>query len=682
MPSGDIPKSCYFCQKHSPTFSEFAGCHHKICNRCLYQRIFICNIQDFKVGSNIKVKCTCEQGELEQTIKDIKDLLQNKMKSDEKNKKYVLEEDLIKCDKHPSRYLNYYCLECFLPICKECQLEKLNDHHCHRTIPYTKFKNIIQNNIDKNLVLKFSQAESFNENCSIILKNIQNEIEINFNNSLKKIDDMIKSICEFRELYIKKYKEELQQCIEYFKIIKAFYLNYYNDKNIAEDKKNPCNNINFLRYINNISYELMNIEINHNQDFEKKFSDFQSIVSDFKQGKLKCVETSFIFNETKRSYRVENILFQAHSGFITGLVELKNGSILSGGLDFCIKVFEEDDKGNVFSLEKNKYTIKNCGKVSCILYLKESDRIISGAGNNNNILVWELNENKVGYKQSQSLTYHDGCVSALAKMTENKFASGGADNKIVIWEEENKKFINKQVIRVKEEECETKHLMLNSITYLHDSRLVCTKKDCKTIYCYQIDESFDKTRKELTQYIFNFSKEFESGVVHCLCQLANGYIVAGGVEEIEITKPKHKKHKKNEKNQKHEKDEKDEKKENTNINGNEKEETYKKKYYRIKIWKPIDKNIYDDFQTIDAHKADINSVIELRDKSIASASTDRSIKIWKCREIKKGIFNFECSDILTEYQHGMYQLIQLMDDRLCSTSSDGSIIIWRNRSDS
>ena len=78
----------------------------------------------------------------------------------------------------------------------------------------------------------------------------------------------------------------------------------------------------------------------------------------------------------------------------------------------------------------------------------------------------------------------------------------------------------------------------------------------------------------------------------------------------------------------------------------------------------------------------INSIIQLRDGNIASASSDHAIKIWHLK-LKNDKYEYSCIDKLTEYGHAMFKLIQLKDDRLCATTNKGcAIIIWRNRSDS
>ena len=124
-------------------------------------------------------------------------------------------------------------------------------------------KRTIKNNIEQNLILKFND-NSFQIVCDNISTEIQKEVEM-FNKTIDKIDELIKTICDFRNEYIKKYKVELKNIVQNFKILKVYYMNYYNDLKIAKENKEKCNNINFLLYVNNISYEFENMKIEHNE---------------------------------------------------------------------------------------------------------------------------------------------------------------------------------------------------------------------------------------------------------------------------------------------------------------------------------------------------------------------------------------------------------------------------------
>ena len=57
-------------------------------------------------------------------------------------------------------------------------------------------KRTIKNNIEQNLILKFND-NSFQIVCDNISTEIQKEVEM-FNKTIDKIDELIKTICDFR----------------------------------------------------------------------------------------------------------------------------------------------------------------------------------------------------------------------------------------------------------------------------------------------------------------------------------------------------------------------------------------------------------------------------------------------------------------------------------------------------
>ena len=95
----------------------------------------------------------------------------------------------------------------------------------------------------------------------------------------------------------------------------------------------------------------------------------------------------------------------------------------------------------------------------------------------------------------------------------------------------------------------------------------------------------------------------------------------------------------------------------------------------IYIYKPKDE-FFEHSQTLRGHQSFINVVLQLKDGRFASASRDRTIRIWKYIP-EDNIFKED--EVLSDYGHGMYALIQLDDGRLCSATSDNALVIWRNR---
>ena len=77
--------TCYFCNQEIDKLSIFSICSHKICNSCLYWRIFSNHINEFQGQNKLTIKCKCEKGYLYQELQDILTLLKEKKEVDEEN---------------------------------------------------------------------------------------------------------------------------------------------------------------------------------------------------------------------------------------------------------------------------------------------------------------------------------------------------------------------------------------------------------------------------------------------------------------------------------------------------------------------------------------------------------------------------------------------------------------------
>ena len=637
-------KLCYYCQRNFSTLYEFTNCIHKICTNCLFQRIFINNIQDFTGTNIINVKCKCGKGDLDQTLGDVSSIIMKKTELDEKNKDRDTQEEIKICPNHKKNvfYLNHYCIECFTHICKECQSQEKNEHHTHRILPCGKLKKIIKNNIEKNLFLNFD-SENFKVLCDDISKKIQNEVEINFNQTLNSIDSNIKSLCEFREEYVKKYKEEIKSIIQTFKIIKIYYMNYYNDKSIVKEnekgKGNLCNNINFLRYVNNISYEFGGFKIEHNNEIDKFSLEITNLLKKIKQSQneKKLLTYDFYFTELKRDYMIENIIPNVHGSYITGLIELNNERLLTScRKELLMKIFQDDDEGNGY-IEK----VQKNGACGCLLYFEDKNRIFSGDINGIISIYEELSPKTKPneYSKTQTLQNHDGAINSLSRISENQIISGGVDGKVVIWEEQDKVFLPIDSIKMDRP--------IIVVLGLFDSRITFCCDD-KKIFIYKVNEAFVNIQKGICKYIEDEILIKHKGRVSCLCQLNNSYIVSGGTEKVDGDK--------------------------------------KIFDHYIIVWRTKN-NKYICSQILKNHEHGINSIIQLRDGNFASSSIDRTVKIWKPKienedNINTRYESYELIYDLRQYDHGIHKLIQLKDDRLCATTSKNQIVFWRNRSGS
>ena len=74
---------CYQCNQEKNNLSTFSICSHKICNQCLYWRLFSNHINELQGQKKIKIKCKCEKGYLYKELQDISKILKEKKDYDE-----------------------------------------------------------------------------------------------------------------------------------------------------------------------------------------------------------------------------------------------------------------------------------------------------------------------------------------------------------------------------------------------------------------------------------------------------------------------------------------------------------------------------------------------------------------------------------------------------------------------
>ena len=228
----------------------------------------------------------------------------------------------------------------------------------------------------------------------------------------------------------------------------------------------------------------------------------------------------------------ENMINKAHDSYIMSLTELSNDRILTAcRKDFLMKIFQDDEEGNGYKEVKQ---IK--GTCGCVLYSEEKNCFFSG-GADGVISIYKEKKNSEFSKVS-TLSAHDKAINSMARISDDKIVSGGADNKVIIWKlsDLDDQFYNVQTILMDSK--------ITAVIALFDSRIVFTCDD-GIIHIYKIDDNFEKIQKEITEYIEDqalnslciFKAKYK-GIVISLCQLNNSYIISGGTyipeEKIEI----------------------------------------------------------------------------------------------------------------------------------------------------
>jgi len=613
-------EKCFFCKEENINNYLFS-CGHKYCLVCLYRQIFCFYLAEIGKKDILKIKCKCDNGYLEKSIDEIDEIIKEKITID-KNKMIDANEKKIfpKCGVHPELYKKDYCVQCYQNICIKCASEQGNEHHGHRIIPIYRLKKIIMRDIGE-LPLKFLTKELFEKNLENIGQKIKETSEKNFNETIEKIEDLQNLLNNFKTNYEENYKKTLTKCVKKIKIIKLFFFNFYYEKDLC----NTSDEINLLRYINDISNEFMDVEISYNKEINKIANNIKNTIESVN----KLCEGSLTFNykfcDVPRYYKCEDVIQNAHEKLITSIVQLKDERVLSTGYDFQIKIWEDSEKGfNPTHLIKGI-----CGAVSCICLLRDG-RFLTGAANSNSIKIW-IDDKAGTYEVKQTLTAHNKSVISIAQIKDGRIVSASIDNTLIVWKEENNEFINKQKIEI-----QSKNL-INKLLCLFDSRIAFTLGEKILIYS---EKKEDENQEE--KFILHQELKKHAIRVKSIYQLKNGNLVSGGGDSQSKIGDHH-----------------------------------------IVIWKSKteEPDYFDLFQKLRGHESDVNCIIQLDDDRIASASKDRTIRIWKIDNNveENGKKFYIINEVLTDYSHGMYCLIQLKNGRLISSSSDNSLILWRNR---
>lgn len=627
---------CSFCNRKLEKLISFSQCSHKICNYCLFERIFTKYITQFQGQKIIKIYCKCEIGFTEYTLSSVLALLQEKknyeLNSPSENGVETVENTKEGCDcnldkddndENVKYFSDYICLDCLKWICQNCKNDNKNIHYYHRVSKSRFILKFVKENISR-IFLKTSSSKEFISQMNAMNKNFHNLIEKNFNNTISKLDNLISSIEKLKQKYIKSYLSQIEDNLRTLEIIKLFYLNYFVDKEIESKKKNvETNNIYKLKYISNISHEFLDFKLSHLPNFDEEISKIQKQIDSIKLPEIKLFSSTYNFQKISKDYMLDEII-SAHNKLITSLIAIDT-KIISGSLDYTMKLW--DNETGIYKITQSIKT----KQVINLLALKNG-KIFLSSKNSNDILVFEFS-NKLGSHlvQSQSLSSHDKLVTSLAELDDGKVVSGSSDGKIIIWEEneKSKQYSLKQVIEIR--------TPISILISLDEFKIAYSLGETGIISILKAQDD-TKDGKIISKSFEEYcTLEKQQGNVACMCKLNNGYFISGGGD------------------------------------------TKTKTDHNIYLWAP-GTNKYNLIQTVvNAHGADVYSIILLRDGKIASASRDRTVKIWEIsKPINDNKIQIVINQELNHYGHGLYKLVQLKDDRLVVSSTDNNLVFWRN----
>ena len=377
-----------------------------------------------------------------------------------------------------------------------------------------------------------------------------------------------------------------------------------------------------MKYLSNITNEFKSFSINHSQEFEKKIDDIKNKIDELKVQNTKIVEANFKYEKIDKGYEIDDIIV-GHKSFISSLMVM-NDKIISGARDYSMRIWEKGEDG--------KYLVKQEVKtrqIVSMLGLKNGKILLSESGSNQ-IKIYDL-DNKNEYHNTQSISNHDKLITSIVELEDEKFVSCSLDGKINIWEENKKmnEYIVKQTIQ-------TERPILLLIT-LDEFKIAYTNMDNGIISIIKAESELvnDKiTYKEFSNSGCDLKKV--KGKVSCMCKLNDGCFASGGGS---VSK--------------------------TVVDNN------------IYIWKPEGDSFILGLTMYNAHNTDISSITLLRDGKMATASRDRSIRIWSIISPLNGKIQVIQLHKLDHYGHGLFKLVQLTDDRLAVSASDNNIVIYK-----
>ena len=610
---GGPEKICHICggvSKEIFTNFQFDKCHHIYCVYCLYRVIFQNNINEFIDKREIIIHCKCQKDEKKLSINDINNIIVYKSKIDFEKK----ENNNIKCSIHSSNY-DYFCKDCEQYICSSCGSEF--SHKSHKLVLVTNMVRMYKEFI-RGIPIKYRSTEEFKLNLDSSVEKFNKDLAEKTNSVLKGINQLIEDLNLIKKEYISILREIQAKGLESINLMKSFYFEFYHD--LADiDNDNDIFSLRFLAHFNS---EMDNFEMKYNLDILNIVEEFQKHAKLLKSLIKNPFSLKINNKEIPKTFR-EVIRTLGHEGSINCLKKIGDNQFISGSSDNSIKFWNLDD------VEFKPYDClkKYTGSVSCLLLLKdnrlcntttneiwikiyekvktsveigengekanykysialtlsehkkpitsmiqlENDLLIS-ASKDESIIIWEPVENI--FKKSDCIQAHKGGVYSLCQLKDNKFASAGADGNINLW---------------KNNDPNNKYFSYLSINAAHKGKIRCLILLNNNNLCSAGDDGYVKVWKEKENEYENFwSQQVKNEIFTCLCELKNGFLLAG-----------------------------------SNIPKN-------MGTANLRIWEENkNKNVYEEKEIIKKHYKSIKSIIELDWGNVASAGEDGVIIIWK-----------------------------------------------------
>ena len=541
---------------------------HRMCPECLIRYIFIKYIKLFELPSKEYIfSCPCGKGSISLTYDQLIDLFQNKTISNLHKKTEKT------CNSHGKTF-SKYCKDCKVDVCEDCLNELNEKHYNHRIedkkILYEKLKLFFST-----INLKNNSFQKFMENFNKICQKFREILEQNYNDILISIDKIINSLIDFRAKYSVYYKEKVINSVQTLKLLKMFYSNYYYDIHKAENG----NDFKIYKYLNQINYELDEVNLINNKDNALEQLDKIKQCTDYLNGNLdNILDIKYCLRKVPNGYRKYQSIQRCDEKNLKFIRKINEYKIITSGEGFYINCLE--DNNGEFS-EISKIPVKD--KITAVLLFKGGNLLTSfGKDSYFNIQEWVINENFTNTKLevaddsilnktindienddnfsvnrsmtceltlsknnlSQNLftnnfyeratsfvSKHTDNINVMIEMSDSMFASAGNDKHIIIWErdKQSKKYkifqkITKEKLKEKEndKEISLKNPIKNMI-YLYNKNLVSS--DTFNLFIWYINPS--KLNNPNGYYSLRQKIPSNNNTITSLYQVREGYLLFG-----------------------------------------------------------------------------------------------------------------------------------------------------------
>ena len=529
---------------------------HRMCPECLIRYIFIKKITLFeKPLKEYTIFCPCEKGSITLTYEQIIDLFQNKATYNLHQKKEK------KCQSH-NKIFEKYCKDCKEDVCQECLKEQMI-HYNHRIedkkILYDRLRSFFSGiNLKNNTFQKF--MENFNKICG----KFKEIFEKNYNDILIALDKIINSLIDFRAKYSVYYKEKVINSVQTLKILKMFYSNYYYDIHKAENGTD----FKIYKYLNKINYELDDVKVIDDKNINpfEKLNQIKENSDYLNENINEILDISYHFKKLNNGYRKYQSIQRCDDKNLRQIFKINEYKIITSGEGYYMN-YLEDINGDFY--EESKIYVND--KITSILLLKNKNLLTSfGKNSHFNIQEWVMSENYTNVKSDNSeninlnksfneseiketslalnksmsiepsslrsnsiqinnnrslynsnnsfKSNHEGDINVMVEMSNEMFASGGNDKKIIIWEKDKTRKKYKIFQTIKKEIKEIKNMI-----FLYDERLVSADSD--TIYILYINQN--KIENPLGYYSIQQKIISKNGQITSLFQVKEGYLLFG-----------------------------------------------------------------------------------------------------------------------------------------------------------